>query len=88
MDSKPYSLLDLIRNDNFITWVRRPSPQSDENWKEYLIKFPEQKATIELAKGYIDVIAEDTGRDVPTHARSHQIWQNVKNKIDSENAQN
>lgn len=88
MSQKPFSLLDLIRHDEFITWVRRPTPDSDRKWEGYIAAFPNQKETIEQAKGYINVIAEDTGRDLPTHSQSQKMWQKVKSTIDSENAHN
>ena len=88
MNKAPYSLIELIRDDDFITWVRRPSPQSQARWEEYLREFPSQQKTIELAKSYIHLIAEDTGRDVPTMKQREKIWGNVKNTIKSENSEN
>lgn len=88
MSETPYSLTDLIRDDNFITWVRKPNPEQIARWENYLRRFPEQKQTIELAAGYVNLIAEDTGRDLPTLSRSKKMWKKVKETIDSENSNN
>lgn len=88
MNETPYSLTDLIRDDDFITWVRRPSPAQAARWEDYLKKFPTQEETVRLARGYVNLIAEDTGRDLPTMARSGKMWDRVKKTIDSENSQN
>ncbi len=88
MKSGIYSLIDLIRDEDFITWVRRPTPEHTERWEKYLKKFPGQASTLELARSYVNLIAEDTGRDIPAMKRSRKMWQEVKNTIKSENSDN
>ncbi len=88
MKSGIYSLIDLIRDEDFITWVRRPTPEHSESWGKYLEKFPGQAPTLELARNYINLIAEDTGRDIPTMKQSRKMWEEVKNTIKSENSEN
>ena len=88
MSKVPFSLIDLIRDDDFITWVRRPTEESNRKWADYLSVFPQQAGTLEQARMYINLIAEDTGRDLPTLSQSKKMWQKVKNTIQSENSQN
>lgn len=88
MSHPPYPLLDLIRDDDFITWVRKPNPESNAFWQRYLESYPRQKATVELARQYINLIAEDTGRDLPTMKQRKKMWEEVKNTIRSENSDN
>ncbi len=88
MKSDVYSLIDLIRDEDFITWVRRPTPELSAGWKKYLERFPGQASTLELARSYVNLIAEDTGRDIPTMKQSRKMWQEVKNTIKSENSEN
>lgn len=88
MKSGIYSLIDLIRDEDFITWVRRPTPGHSGRWEKYLEKFPGQASTLELARNYINLIAEDTGRDIPTMKQSRKMWEEVKNTIKSENSEN
>ncbi len=88
MNSGGYSLTDLIRDESFITWVRRPTPELSGRWEKYLEKFPGQASTLELARSYVNLIAEDTGRDIPTMKQSSKMWQEVKNTIKSENSEN
>ncbi len=88
MKSGIYSLIDLIRDEDFITWVRRPAPGYSGRWEKYLEKFPGQASTLELARNYINLIAEDTGRDIPTMKQSRKMWEEVKNTIKSENSEN
>lgn len=88
MHKSPLALTDLIRDNDFITWVRRPTPELHLYWARYLEKFPDQKETILQARGYVNLIAEDTGRDLPTLARSQKIWKNVNDIMNSENSKN
>ncbi len=84
MKSDSYSLIDLIRDEDFISWVRNPDPLNEARWQQFLREHPEKRKTVEMAREYVNLIAEDTGRDVPTKDQSEKIWSNVRKTISSD----
>ncbi|CAG4990925.1 hypothetical protein DYBT9275_00641 [Dyadobacter sp. CECT 9275] len=74
----PFSLTELIRNDEFITWVLHPDSKSDLQWAAFLEQYPEKKKTVESARAYIILLAEDTGRSRPSQAQTDRMWKAVE----------
>ncbi|WP_373515081.1 FecR family protein [Persicitalea sp.] len=81
MNKTPYTLTELIQNDDFIAWVLHPGEASNRQWREYLAAFPEKQQTMEDAKGYVILLAEDTGRHKPTPEQSDRMRQVVESNI-------
>ncbi|WP_439557543.1 FecR family protein, partial [Dyadobacter sp.] len=81
MKYTPYSLTDLIRHDAFIAWVLNPDAESDAYWKGFLEQYPEKARTVESAREYIYLLAEDTGRNRPTEAQSSKMWKVVEDSM-------
>ncbi len=81
MKQIPYTLTELIQSDDFITWVLHPDETSNRRWEEYLAVFPEKRETVETAKGYVILLAEDTGRHKPTPEQSDRMRQVVESYI-------
>ncbi|KQS23923.1 FecR family protein [Dyadobacter sp. Leaf189] len=81
MKYTPYSLTDLIRHDAFIAWVLNPDAESDAYWKGFLEQYPEKTKTVESAREYIYLLAEDTGRNRPTEAQSSKMWKVVEDSM-------
>jgi transmembrane sensor len=81
MKHDPYSLTELIRNERFIAWVRNPDEATEAFWQQFLAEFPEKRAVIEDAKGYVNLLAEDTGKDKPSIEQSKKMWHEVKKQI-------
>jgi transmembrane sensor len=77
MKHDPNSLTELIRNDDFVSWVRNPTPENDRKWQDFLIRFPKKKKTVEAARGYVILIAQDTGKHLPTEEQSLKMMQTV-----------
>jgi transmembrane sensor len=77
----PYSLTDLIRHDAFIAWVLSPDSESDAYWKGFLEQYPEKAKTVESAREYIFLLAEDTGRNRPSEAQSSKMWKVVEDSM-------
>ncbi len=77
MQNSPYTLTELIQNDSFIAWVLHPDELSDRKWQNYLAQFPHKKQVVEDARGYVILLAEDTGRQVPKPEQSARMWKNV-----------
>jgi transmembrane sensor len=82
----PYSLTELIRNDEFIAWVLHPNEANDLRWKRFLQDFPRKRETVSAAREYVILLAKDTGRHIPTNAQSNKMWQVVESRIHNENA--
>lgn len=81
MKHEEFSLTELIRDDEFIQWVKSPDAESNAYWSEMITRFPEKKKVIEMAKEYVLLIAADTGRHIPTNERSEKMWESVKEKV-------
>lgn len=87
MKHDPYSLTELIRNDEFIAWVMHPDAVSDMRWKLFLEKYPEKKATVESAREYVILLAKDTGKKLPTARQSDKMWRVVESQMHEEVAE-
>jgi transmembrane sensor len=81
MKHDPYSLTELIRNDDFIAWVMHPDALSDRRWQLFLEKHPAKRQTVESAREYVILLAKDTGRDQPTQNQSDRIWSAVESRM-------
>ncbi|GHB82328.1 FecR family protein [Persicitalea jodogahamensis] len=81
MKQIPYTLTELIQSDDFISWVLHPDEASNRRWEEFLTTFPEKKETVENAKGYVILLAEDTGRHKPTPEQSDRMRQVVQSYV-------
>jgi len=81
MKPDSYSLIDLIRDEDFISWVRAPDPESDARWQQFLAHYPGKREMVNMARDYVNLIAEDTGRDLPTTGQSRKMWENVQENI-------
>ncbi|REA61308.1 FecR family protein [Dyadobacter luteus] len=76
-----YSLTELIRNDDFIAWVRHPDEASEARWQEFLKNNPEKRSVVEDARGYVNLVAEDTGKHKPTTEQSRKMWSVVESHM-------
>jgi len=85
MKFDPYSLTELIRNDDFIAWVRHPDPESEARWQQFLLEFPEKRKVVEDARGYVNLLAEDTGKNKPTIEQTNKMWRAVESHLHEEN---
>ena len=84
MKFDPYSLTELIRNDDFIDWVLQPNEERETFWQAFLKEHPEKAGTMASAKEYILLLAEDTGKNMPSRGQSESMWKEVQNRIEVE----
>lgn len=56
MKYKEYKEVDFLKDDFFVDWVKRPTPESSEFWKEFVATHQEQRAVINRAKLLINSI--------------------------------
>ncbi|TLV00858.1 FecR family protein [Dyadobacter luticola] len=84
MKHDPYSLTELIRNDDFISWVMHPDSLSESRWQLFLEKYPEKRQTVEAAREYVILLAKDTGRQEPSRNQSEKMWSIVESHMQEE----
>lgn len=84
MKHDPYSLTELIRNEEFIAWVMHPDELSDRKWRAFLDKHPGKRKTVESAREYVILLAKDTGRHQPTQKQSDRMWSIVESHMHNE----
>ncbi|SEJ49906.1 FecR family protein [Dyadobacter koreensis] len=84
MKHDPYSLTELIRNDDFIAWVRQPDEMNEARWRQFLQQHPKKKQTVESARRYIIFMGEDTGKAQPTSEQSEKMWKAVEKHLRGE----
>lgn len=77
-----YTITELLRNEEFISWVLNPAAVEDRRWEEAMERSTAAKRTIEAARGYVIVIAEDTGKNLPTPKQSQKMWDVVKSQLE------
>lgn len=87
MKHDPYSLTELIRNEEFIAWVMHPDELSDRKWRAFLEKHPGKRKTVESAREYVILLAKDTGRHQPSQKQSDRMWSVVESHMHEEEAQ-
>jgi transmembrane sensor len=78
MKHDPFSLTELIRNDDFIAWVLHPDAVNDLHWRQFLEANPRKRETVESAREYVIVLAVDTGRHMPSINQSAKMWEAVE----------
>lgn len=81
MKYDPYSLTELIRNEEFIAWVMHPDELSNRKWQLFLEKNPGKRTTFDSAREYVILLAKDTGRDQPTQKQSDRMWSIVESHM-------
>ena len=84
MKHDPYSLTELIRNDDFIAWVRQPTEMNEAHWRQFLKENPGKKQTVESARNYIILMGEDTGKNQPSQEQSTKMWNAVERHLRGE----
>ncbi|TDE16761.1 FecR family protein [Dyadobacter psychrotolerans] len=87
MKFAPYTLTELIRNDDFISWVRHPDAESEARWQQFLLEYPEKTKVVEDARGYVNLLAEDTGKSKPTIEQTNKMWRVVESHLHEENVE-
>ncbi|MEP2774014.1 MAG: FecR family protein [Fulvivirga sp.] len=50
MKYEEYGVIDFVKDDFFVSWVKHPNSESDEFWREYIISHPDMMPTINQAK--------------------------------------
>ncbi|MDW7694121.1 FecR domain-containing protein [Flammeovirgaceae bacterium SG7u.111] len=77
MKKRLHTLNDLILDQQFIDWVKRPTPESDRYWNDWIAQYPESVPTITKAKLLVSELDEKTlGTRI-------ELIEKVKTNIDS-----
>ena len=71
MDSERYSIIDLLKNDAFLSWVKKPTPELDAYWKAW--------REIDHAKKII--LSIDFKKSNPHEVDDQRIFNRIKSTI-------
>ena len=82
----PYSLTELIRNDDFIAWVLHPNAVNELRWMSFLDDCPQKQETVNSAREYVILLAKDTGRHLPTAGQTSKMWRAVESQMHGKTA--
>ncbi|WP_373514631.1 FecR family protein [Persicitalea sp.] len=78
-----YQTADFVADADFIEWVRRPTPLSNQFWQEFLEVFPHQQPALQQARQTVRLLTEE-GRAIsadPNDAK--QIWEAIEESLDT-----
>ncbi|TDB62743.1 FecR family protein [Arundinibacter roseus] len=78
-----YQLADFVTDEEFIEWVRRPTPHADAYWKEFLEIFPHQSSTIYKARLAVKMLIQESGETQGAEQDARQIWDTIEQSLDS-----
>jgi len=80
MNSVPQNKFqDFIDDQFFVNWVKNPTAESDQYWKQYIAGHPSEKESIDQAK-YI-LAKFQTEKKRPNDDDARNVWLNVQAKI-------
>ena len=85
MKQAAYVLTDFLEDPDFIRWVKHPDETQDAYWQQFLEAHPDKKPSVEMARQYILIFAEQTGQQQPTAAQSEMMRQYIQKHIREEN---
>jgi transmembrane sensor len=78
-----YQLADFVTDEEFIEWVRRPTPHADAYWKEFLEIFPHQSTTIHKARRAVRLLVQESGVTNGAEEDAREIWAGIEQSLDS-----
>jgi len=59
MKYRDYQVVDFIKDDFFVEWIKNPSTQSNNFWQAYIAANPDQIQSIKQARAFITSISYD-----------------------------
>lgn len=68
-----YKGSDFLTDAYFLEWIYRPSVENEAFWKEVMITVPQQQATIENARLYLESVSFE--KHTPTEAEVEASWE-------------
>ena len=78
-----YQLADFVTDEEFIEWVRRPTPHADAYWKEFLEIFPHQSTTIHKARRAVRLLVQESGVTEGAEEDAREIWAGIEQTLDA-----
>src|SRR5690606_39863564 len=79
MDSERYSIIDLLKNDAFLSWVKRPTPELDAYWNAWRAKDQVKIELIHHAKQII--LSIDFKKSSPGEIDDQRILNRIKKTL-------
>ncbi len=77
-----FQTADFVADTDFIEWVRRPTPSSNQFWQEFLEVFPHQQPALQQARQTVRLLIEE-GRTVSDPEDAKQIWEAIEESLDA-----
>ena len=78
-----YQAADFVADADFIEWMRRPTPSSNQFWEELLEVFPYQQLALQQARQAVRLLI-DEGRAMPAAPEdAEQIWETIEETLDA-----
>ncbi|GAB4040006.1 FecR family protein [Spirosoma jeollabukense] len=84
MKQASFSLVDFLEDPDFIAWVKHPDENQDAYWQQFLMAYPDKQPVVDTARQYVLVLAEQTGKNLPSAAQSQSMRQTIQTRIQEE----
>ncbi|GGM95118.1 hypothetical protein GCM10010967_30630 [Dyadobacter beijingensis] len=77
-----YEVTDFLEDHYFKSWVTAPCPESEEFWKNFLIRHPEKMEQVAQAKGILLGISSDMEAGFPTDGLVADMFEEIMGRKD------
>lgn len=77
-----YHLTDFVADEDFVEWIRRPTPQSNQYWEEFLETFPHQKTNLLRARQSVRLLIQESGITIGAEEDAREIWSSIEESLD------
>jgi transmembrane sensor len=78
-----YQLADFVADEEFVEWVRRPTPRADQYWNEFLEIFPHQRAALHHARQVVRTLIQDSAAEVENADDAREIWMGIEASMEA-----
>lgn len=76
-----YTASDFIQDENFIRWVKNPTPEDDLFWKKFLLHYPRKQQAIEEAKTVVSAMSASPALPGLSREEKTEMLQNMRQRI-------
>jgi transmembrane sensor len=76
MHYENYSVEDFAADQDFVQWVKRPSPQQTQRWTQWLNDHPHKRQVVEEARALVQEIEFNIAPEA--HAMAQDVWERIK----------
>jgi ferric-dicitrate binding protein FerR (iron transport regulator) len=76
MNYENYSVEDFAADQDFVQWVKSPSPQHAQRWTTWLNDHPHKRQAVEEARALVQEIEFNIAPEA--HAMAQDVWERIK----------